>query len=68
MTARVCYLRQSDRGARLSRVRLIAERVGTLAEESWEPREATEATPLELSETAAVWIQDRLASFPGRPG
>lgn len=67
MTARLCYVRQSDRGARLVAVRVIAERVGSLADERWAPRTG-DPTPLETAEAAADWLDDRLRTLPGRPG
>jgi hypothetical protein len=67
LTARLCYVRQSDRGARLIAVRVIAERVGSLADERWSPR-AGEPSPLESAEAAADWLDDRLRTLPGRPG
>lgn len=54
MSVRACYLSRSDRGGRLTEVRLVGERT----DETW--RE-TSSEPHDAAERSAAWVADRLA-------
>lgn len=58
MSDRACYIQRSDRGARITRARLLSER----SDESWLAAGAADASSAELGALdAAEWIRDRLA-------
>lgn len=57
MSDRACYIRRTDRGARITQVRLLAER----ADESWNAGPASDAASAEAGAVeAADWTRDRL--------
>lgn len=58
MSDRVCYIRRTDRGARITHARLIAER----SDESWTADIAVDAVSAEQAAVdAAEWVQARLS-------
>jgi hypothetical protein len=62
VSARVCYIQREDRGAILSRVRLI----GRTADETWEaPGGDARAMGNTAASDAATWIADHLSSKLG---
>lgn len=58
MSERACYIQRTDRGARLARVRLLAER----SDEAWDAPAAPDADAAEtVVRDAADWIRQRLS-------
>ncbi|MDX2146966.1 MAG: hypothetical protein SFZ23_05540 [Planctomycetota bacterium] len=63
MTARVCYVRQGERGALLRELRFVVARAEGTRDETWTPAETLAAdgvSPLAQVESAAHWITERL--------